>query len=424
MIRSVLCAYLIFTATAYATSDKFKLGQFLFFDKVLSGNKNISCATCHHPLAGTGDGLALSVGEGGQGLGVTRGLGIGNSKVHKRVPRNAPHIFNMDPEELTTIFHDGRIEVGEKYPSGFFSPAKHDLPEGLDNIVAVQAIFPITSGDEMAGQASENQIGKYASEGDLVNVWKEVTNRVTAIDEYVELFKKVYPSIKNKNEISITHIGNAIAEYEINGFKTMKSPYDKYINGDPEALNPSQIKGMELFNGKAKCSSCHSGKLFTDNKFHSIAMPQIGPGKGVGFRKQEDYGRELVTNERSDRYKFRTLPLRNVAITGPWGHAGAYDTLLGVVKHHLNPVASLLSFDQSQVNIPYDKHLSSKDFTIMNAKGILILISRTSAIDKIELSEKEINDLINFLHALTDRACLDMRHLVPKYVPSKISINE
>ncbi len=405
-------------------NPKYQLGQFLFFDKVLSGNKNISCATCHHPLSGTGDGLALSVGEGGAGLGVTRHLGFGSSRVHGRVPRNAPHIFNLDPKELTTIFHDGRIEVSSKYPSGIYSPAGFDLPEGLDNLVAAQAIFPITSSDEMAGQKNENTIGKYAAEGNLKKLWKEVTNRVVAIDEYVELFKKAYPQIKNKNEINISHIGNAIAKFEEDGFRTLNSAFDQYKKGNKEALNPSEIRGMDIFYGKGKCSSCHSGNLFTDNKFHSIAMAQIGPGKGVGFNKQEDYGRELVTNDIRDRYKFRTLPLRNVAITGPWGHSGAYNTLRGIVEHHLNPKKALFSFDQSQVNLPEDKIFSKKDFTIMNAKGILTLIGRTSEINKIDLLKNEVDDLINFLHALTDRSCLDMRHLVPKRVPSKITINE
>lgn len=424
MLRLALCLLIVSSAQASNKTDKFKLGQFLFFDKVISGNKNISCASCHHPLAGAGDGLALPVGEGGKGLGVTRNLGSGDSRVHSRVPRNAPHVFNIDPSEITTLFYDGRIELDPNFPNGILSPAGHDLPEGLDNIVAAQAIFPITSGDEMAGQKNENIIGKFASEGDLKNIWKEVTARVTNIEEYVDLFKKAYPEVKSKNDINITHIGNAIAEFEIKGFKTVDAPYDQYIRGDLDALNHSQIRGMNIFNGKGRCSSCHSGHLFTDNKFHSIAMPQIGPGKGVGFNKQEDYGRELVTNSLRDRYKFRTLPLRNVAITGPWGHAGAYDKLRGVVEHHLNPKESLLSFDQSQVNIPFDKNFSKKDFTIMNAKGVLTLIGRTSAIDKIDLNKNEVDDLMNFLHALTDRECLDMRHLVPKRVPSKISIHE
>ncbi|MEO1573453.1 MAG: cytochrome-c peroxidase, partial [Pseudomonadota bacterium] len=87
------------------------LGQLLFFDKILSGNRNISCATCHHPLAGSGDGLALPVGEGGRGVGITRNTGSGDAAIHERVPRNAPPLFNLGAREFTVFFHDGRLAV-------------------------------------------------------------------------------------------------------------------------------------------------------------------------------------------------------------------------------------------------------------------------------------------------------------------------
>ena len=74
---------------------KVTLGQSLFFDKILSGNGNISCATCHHSLTDTGDGLSLPIGEGARGLGVTRDTGSGDDAVFERVPRNAPPVFNL-----------------------------------------------------------------------------------------------------------------------------------------------------------------------------------------------------------------------------------------------------------------------------------------------------------------------------------------
>ena len=89
---------------------KVELGKFLFFDKEFGGNRNISCATCHHPMAATGDGLSLPVGEGGAGLGMTRDTGTGEDQIHERVPRNAPHIFNLGAREFTRMFHDGRVE--------------------------------------------------------------------------------------------------------------------------------------------------------------------------------------------------------------------------------------------------------------------------------------------------------------------------
>jgi cytochrome c peroxidase len=151
-----------------APSDaKVALGNFLFFDKIISGNQNISCASCHHPMAGTGDGLSLPIGEGAMGLGVTRDTGHGADAVHERVPRNAPHVFNLGAKEFDTMFLDGRVQPDPSQPSGFTSPAGDDLPVGLDNPLAVQAMFPVTSGAEMAGQAGENDIADAAAAGDL-----------------------------------------------------------------------------------------------------------------------------------------------------------------------------------------------------------------------------------------------------------------
>lgn len=109
-------------------AGKVELGRLLFFDKILSGNFNVSCASSHHPLGATGDGLSLPVGEGGVGLGVTRNNGVGSSAVHERVPRNAPPLFNLGVREFRVMFHDGRVAVDHSQPSGFLSPAGDALP--------------------------------------------------------------------------------------------------------------------------------------------------------------------------------------------------------------------------------------------------------------------------------------------------------
>jgi cytochrome c peroxidase len=156
------------------SSAKVELGKALFYDKIISGNKNTSCATCHHPLAGTGDGLALPIGEGGKGLGVTRDTGSGDDAVHERVPRNAPHVFNLGAKEFAVMFHDGRVTADNSQASGFASPAGVQLPLGLDNPLAVQAMFPVTSATEMAGQTDENPVADAAAAGILAGedgVW-------------------------------------------------------------------------------------------------------------------------------------------------------------------------------------------------------------------------------------------------------------
>ena len=143
--------------------------------------------------------------------------------------------------------------------------------------------------------------------------------------------------MKDASDIILVHAANAIAAFEASQWRTDQSPFDQYLQGSEDALNASQLRGMKLFYGKAECADFHSGQLLTDQSFHAIGMPQLGPGKGDGVDGYEDFGRERVTGESRDRYKFRTPALRNVALTGPWGHAGSYRRLKDVVMHHLQP---------------------------------------------------------------------------------------
>ncbi|MEF3073600.1 cytochrome-c peroxidase [Methylobacter sp. Wu1] len=181
---------------------KEQLGKFLFYDKILSGNKNTSCATCHHPLAATGDGLSLGVGEGGKGLGIMRDTGTGSDAIHERVPRNAPFVFNLGASEFVRIFHDGRVEQDSTAPSGFRTPAGDAFLLGVDNALSAQAAFPPTSNTEMAGQAGENEVADAAAAGNLPLVWHLLTQRVMAIEEYRTLFAQAYPGLKGAILIS------------------------------------------------------------------------------------------------------------------------------------------------------------------------------------------------------------------------------
>ena len=147
----------------HANADQVELGRMLFFDKILSGNRNISCATCHHPTLGTSDGLALPLGEGGEGLGPDRRV-TATTPVDGRVPRNSPALYFLGAKEQRRMFHDGRVTVdaNQNWESGFWSPAREQLPAGLDNVLAVQAMFPVQSAVEMAGQKGENDIATAA----------------------------------------------------------------------------------------------------------------------------------------------------------------------------------------------------------------------------------------------------------------------
>jgi len=409
------------------SAAKVELGKNLFFDKILGGNMNVSCATCHHSLTDTGDGLSLPVGEGGRGLGVTRGTGDGADAIHERVPRNATPVFNLGAKEFKRLFHDGRVQVG---PNGeLLSPAGANLPvDILDNVLAAQAMFPVTSPTEMAGQVGENSIADAAAIGNLAGpggVWEQLADRLQANVAYVDMFVNVFDDISSASDITYAHAANAIAAFEANNWRATNSPFDRYLKGDESALSEAAIEGMELFYNDAGCSTCHSGTFMSDQDFHAIAMPQIGNGKGNDADGRGDYGRENVTGDPADHMKFRTPNLRNVALTAPYGHGGAYNTLEGIVRHHLNPVASLNSYDcETQPVLPSRSDLDAIDCIVMNDASRVADIAAANELMPVKLKDKDVKNLIAFLEALTDPGSIDLRGDVPTSLPSGLPLAE
>ena len=410
---------------------KVQLGAQLFFDKELSGNRNISCATCHHALTDTGDGLSLPIGEGGRGLGVTRDTGLsqlpGFDPVHERVPRNAPPIFNLGAMEFTVLFHDGRVAVDANEHCGFLSPAGTDLPCTLDNVLAVQAMFPVTSATEMAGQAGENEIADAAAANDLPLIWELLAERLRSIPGYVTQFGDVYGI--SADEITYAHAANAIAAFEAFNWRADNSPFDQYLRGEWGAMSASERRGMRVFyrQRKGNCASCHSGPFQTNHGFASIAAPQIGGGKGDGLAGREDFGRERVSGDPADRYRFRVPTLRNVALTAPYGHGGVFDDLESMVRHHLDAISSFDNYDTDQAVLPSRPDLDAVDFEVMTSAAYVDArdaIKASSQISPVNLSEGDFDALIDFLHALTDRGSLDLRGDVPREVPSGIPLAE
>ena len=399
-----------------------ELGKLLFFDKILSGSFNIACATCHHPFAGTGDGLSLSVGEGARGTGVTRDTGLGPDAIHERVPRNAPALFNLGAREFSTLFHDGRVAPDANMPSGFASPAGFDLPPGLDSALAVQAMFPVTSATEMAGQRGENPVADAAADGDLALVWDLLAARLRSVEGYVTRFVAAFDDVSTAADVTFVHAANAIAAFEAAAWRADGSAFDRFLRGDRSAMSRTQLRGMRLFYGRAGCSACHAGPLQSDHSFRAIAMPQVGPGKGDGASGFEDFGRERVTGQPSDRYRFRVPSLRNVALTAPYGHAGAYNSLEAVVRHHLDPVGELLAFDETQVVMPSRPDLDERDYHAVRDDAIRASIAAANELVPVRLSERDVRALLGFLHALTDPVMLDLRRDVPAFVPSGLPI--
>ena len=267
--------------------DLVELGRLLFFDKLLSGNRNIACATCHHPTLGTSDNLALPLGEGAKGLGKQRRANASDPLLG-RVPRNSQALYLLGAKEYRTMFHDGRLEADADtgWASGFWSPAREQLPAGLDHVLAAQAMFPVISAIEMAGHKGENEIANAVAVDRLAGkdgAWDLLAKRLQNTPGYASAFAVAFDDISEPSDITFVHAANAIAAFETIAFRADNSPFDAYLrSGDRSHLSASANAGMDLFYGKAGCSQCHSGALQTDHEFHAIAMPQIGPGKNDG----------------------------------------------------------------------------------------------------------------------------------------------
>lgn len=393
-----------------------RLGQALMFDKILSGNRDVSCATCHNPRSATTDHLSLSIGTGGSGSASARVLGA----ARQFNPRNSQELFNRGYPEFSRMFWDGRVSsTGGQLET----PAGAELPPGLAGALAAQAMFPVTIRHEMRGEPGDldrfgvpNELGEL-SDDDMPGIWAGIMARVLAIPEYVAMFEAAYPGVPVA-ELGFQHAANAIAAFTADAFTTVDSPLDRYLGGDASALGEAEKRGAILFFGDAKCGSCHLGPHLTDQLFHSIAVPQVGPG--MTPNEPEDRGRERVTASAADRFQFRTPPLRNVELTGPWMHDGAYTTLEGAVRHYLDVELALRNYSPAQLREDLRATYLSDPATL-DAMAASI-DSRVQAPPT--LSDAEVADIVSFLRALTDPAAADLTGTIPAGVPSGLPVDD
>ncbi len=389
------------------------LGRDLFYDPILSGNREVACATCHHPDFATADGLSLGLGDGGRGLGTARTANPENLP-EDRIPRNAPALFNLGAHEFTRLFHDGRIEVDPTRPGGLRTPLDADMATGFVSLLSAQTMFPVLSPDEMAGHYSENDVARAVRQGMITGdggAWDIISKRVAAISAYADAFASVYP---DQPDIGFTDISNAIAAFMEWEWRSDSAPFDAVLRGTATLDGPA-ASGMDLFYGSAGCATCHSGPFQTDHDFHAMGAPQIGPGKAAAFENHaRDEGRFRVTGHAEDLYAFRTPSLRNVMQTGPYGHAGAHRDLGTFLADHADPVAGLARYDIAQAILPaLEVNDLTEDFSPI-AKAV-----KTPAIS---LDPAEIADLIAFLETLSDPVALKGRLGVPATVPSGLTV--
>ena len=392
------------------------LGQALLFDPLLSGNKVMACATCHLPKFATGDARNLSIGEGGSGLGPNRILGRGLV-----IPRNAPPLFNL--ATLQQLFWDGRLSQDAN--GVVHTPANEQVTPDMLRVFefgAISAIgmFPVTNRAEMRGQFPRSlpltpQLGNELAlipDSNFTAIWRAEMVRLGRIPEYVRMFEAAYPGTPFSS-MTFAHASNAMGGFIVDRMSFNNSPWDQFLAGNDNALGQQEFRGATTFMN-TKCSGCHNGVLFTDGKSRNVALAQFGPGEGNGVGGHDDFGRINVTGVPTDKYAFRTSPLRNVALTGPWGHAGQFATLRGFVDHYSESDIKLEHYDVTQID-------PSLQGTLLHNTAD-ILATRSGALNGFFLTADQIDDLTSYLTALTDDAARDLHVLTPVHVPSGLQV--
>ena len=322
------------TLTNDKNAERVALGKLLFFDPVLSGDNDMSCATCHHPDLGFTDARQFAMGKGGKGIGPERAGG-------SATPRGAPTLWNAAYNHLQ--FWDGRAA---------------DLEE--------QAEGPIQSDIEMAQNPDV------------------LVKELKAIPEYSRLFDGAFGG-SNGSMITLDNAVKAVAAFE-RGLTANNAPFDRFVNGDLNALSPAQRRGFNLFrSGRTRCFECHGLPTFANRDFKIVGVPDSDPA-------DPDYGRFLVTKGEGNKFAFKVPTLRNVVLNAPYMHNGKFKTLEEVLDFYAAGGGPGVGFKEPKVD---DK------------------------IHSYQITPQEKEDLIAFLYSLVDESNLPQ---FPEKVPSGLPV--
>ena len=345
-----------------------ELGRLLFWDPILSGGKDVACATCHHPDFAYADGRDLSLGPGSVGLGPARtDLTGGRIPV---VKRNSPTVLNtvfngLDRRRRRRGSDGTSVSVDQSRAPMFWDNRMRSLE--------AQALEPIKAFEEMRGSA-------YAED---VAVDSAVA-RLQAIPEYVALFQEAFGP---ETSISADQLAGALAAFQ-RSLVAMNSPFDRFRAGDSTALTAEQQRGFREFDA-AGCDRCHRGLMFSDYDL-----------KAEGVRENP---RLSEPDEGAGRFRFRTPSLRNVALTAPYMHNGILATLADVLRFYDNG--------------------RSENLNVINRRrgedaeeGVARLSRSFRRVD--DMSDREMHDIVAFLGALTDE---DFDKTIPTRVPSGLA---
>lgn len=350
------------------TTAAVELGRLLFWDPILSGERDTACATCHHPDFAYADGRDLARGTG------SVGLGPGRTDTSKgRIPtvkRNAPTVVNTAFNGLDESRRRRRGGGGTELESLNQARAPMLWDSRIRSLEA-QALEPLRTREEMRGDAYP--------EAEAID---HVVARLQAIPEYETLFKNVFVPGK---VIDGQQLGAAIAAFE-RSLVAMNSPFDRFRAGNTGALTDQQQRGMDAFD-EVGCDRCHEGTMFSDFDLHA-----------EGVRENP----KLAEPDSGTRqFRFRTATLRNVALTAPYMHNGMLRTLEDVLRFYDNGRSE-------NANVTADRENRRDD-----DDGRARLARRFQRVD--DMSEREMRDIIAFLESLTDA---NFDRTIPTRVPS------
>jgi len=346
------------------TPDRAALGRLLFWDPILSGQKDVACATCHHPDFGYSDGLDLSIGVNGVGLGAARSFAA--SRARRLVKRNSQTVLNVAFNGLT---------AGND-PGPAAAPMFWDLRA---RSLEAQALEPLKAFEEMRGDA-------YPEDRAL----RQVVSRLAAVPEYQRLFSRAFGGAAPVTE---GNLGRALAAFQ-RTLIASNAPFDRYMRGDASALTADELRGMERFQS-AGCVNCHHGPMLSDFTPHVLGVPD-NPKLGAS-----DSG---VT----ESYAFRTPSLRNVSVTAPYMHNGIFSTLDQVIDFY-NRIAG-----GGRGGRAGGRGGGGRGVNPQVGRNEIDLLAR-----QLNMRGRSQRDLVAFLRALTDP---QFDRTVPARVPSGLPV--
>lgn len=388
------------------------LGRSAFHDSLLGLANDNSCAGCHAAPAGFGDTQSIAIGVANNDI-------VGPDRAGPRNQRRSPMVLNN--VFFPALMWNSRFNSVSGDPfdnsAGFQFPAPEGFSlSGLPHLLTAQAFIPPTEKPEMAGFHP-------SLPGSNDGIRDEVLARLNASPAYRKLFGKNFPAVKQGAPITYEMLARAIAEFEFT-LVFADAPIDKFARGQKNAMSDDEKAGALLFFGTANCVSCHSvsgqsNEMFSDFQMHVAGIPQITPAvTNVTFDgpgANEDFGLEQVTGNPSDRYAFRTSPLRNIALQSAFFHNGAFTSLEDAVRYHLNAAGSAPGYNPAAAGLDAD---------LQGPRGpmgpVLARLDPQLAAPVV-LTNEEFKQLIAFLRTgLQDPQATphNLRRLIPKSLPS------